>query len=68
MSKSEIIHSPAYACMAFMMSDGEKVIVGNNEDYNLSRRQADLCRRDLIGVSCDDRNVEFGILVFSLNF
>jgi hypothetical protein len=28
-------HSPAYACTAFMMSDGEKVLVGNNEDYNI---------------------------------
>ena len=28
-------HSPAYACTAFMMSDGENVLVGNNEDYKI---------------------------------
>ncbi len=28
-------HLPAYACTAFMMSDGERVLVGNNEDYNI---------------------------------
>jgi len=32
---SIINHLPAYACTAFMMSDGEKVLVGNNEDYNI---------------------------------
>ena len=25
----------AYACTAFMMTDGENVLVGNNEDYNI---------------------------------
>jgi len=28
-----ITQAPAYACTAFMMSDGERVLVGNNEDY-----------------------------------
>jgi hypothetical protein len=28
-------HLPVYACTAFMMSDGAKVLVGNNEDYNI---------------------------------
>jgi hypothetical protein len=28
-------HLPAYACTAFMMSDGQSVLVGNNEDYNI---------------------------------
>ena len=28
-------HSPAYACTAFMMSDGEGILVGNNEDYKI---------------------------------
>ena len=28
-------YSPAYACTAFMMADGERVLVGNNEDYNI---------------------------------
>ena len=27
--------SPADACTAFMMSDGESVLVGNNEDYKI---------------------------------
>ena len=31
---SIINHLPAYACTAFMMSDGQSVLVGNNEDYN----------------------------------
>ena len=28
-------HLPACACTAFMASDGERVLVGNNEDYNI---------------------------------
>ena len=28
-------HLPAFACTAFMVSDGEKVLVGNNEDYKI---------------------------------
>ena len=30
-----LTHSLAYACTAFMMSDGESVLVGNNEDYKI---------------------------------
>ena len=32
---SIINHSPSYACTAFMMSDGENVLVGNNEDSKI---------------------------------
>lgn len=32
---SVFAHLPANACTAFMMSDGEKVLVGNNEDYKI---------------------------------
>ena len=28
-------HIPVDACTAFMMSDGQRVFVGNNEDYNI---------------------------------
>ena len=28
-------HSPTLACTAFMMSDGENVLVCNNEDYKI---------------------------------
>ena len=28
-------HLSVHACTAFMMSDGERVLVGNNEDYNI---------------------------------
>ena len=28
-------HLPAFACTAFMMSDDQSVLVGNNEDYNI---------------------------------
>ena len=30
-----LAHPLAYACTAFMMSDGESVLVGNNEDYKI---------------------------------
>jgi len=30
-----LTHPLAYACTAFMMSDGESVLVGNNEDYKI---------------------------------
>ena len=30
-----LTHIPVHACTAFMMSDGQRVLVGNNEDYNI---------------------------------
>ena len=30
-----LAHLPGHACTAFMMSDGQRVLVGNNEDYNI---------------------------------
>jgi hypothetical protein len=30
-----LINSSTFACTAFMMSDGERILVGNNEDYNI---------------------------------